>query len=138
MSNCAGMLVNSACAYALKSDGIVALWRMATYTQPQTTNQHSLAVSKISKLQTYMLQQPECKHRQHFHVIRDRQLSATSTTSHRILVRSEDLRNFVRNSVPCIFKFGRQRAFDGFVREVGSDRYLVNGAVHFGEVGSRR
>lgn len=35
MSNCAGRLVNNACAYALKSDGIVALWRMATYTKPQ-------------------------------------------------------------------------------------------------------
>lgn len=32
MTNSAGMLVNNACAYALKSDGIVALWRMATYT----------------------------------------------------------------------------------------------------------
>ena len=137
MSNCAGMLVNNACAYALKSDGIVALWRMATYTQPQTINQHSPTLSKTSKFQTYVLQQPERKHRQHFHIVRDRQLSAASTAGHRILVCSEDLRNFVRNGIPRVFELGRQRAFDGFVCEVGSDCYLVNGAIHFGEVGSR-
>lgn len=138
MSNCAGMLVNNACAYALKSDGIVALCRMATCTQPPTTNQHSPTVSKISERRTHMLQQSERKHRQHFHIVCSRQLSAASTASHRILVRSEDLRHFIRNGVPCIFKFRGQRAFDGFVCEVGNDRYLVNGAVHFGEVGGRR
>jgi len=69
MSNCAGMLVNNACAYALKSDGIVALWRMATYTQPRADHQRSFTSQKITELQTYMLQQPEREHRQHFHII---------------------------------------------------------------------
>ena len=85
------MLVNNACAYALKSDGIVALWRMATYTQPKLP----ISTSKAIELPTHMLQQPERKHRQHFHVVCSRQLSAASTSSHRVLVRSEDLHNFI-------------------------------------------
>lgn len=112
MTNSAGMLVNNACAYALKSDGIVALWRMATYTQSKPTNQHSPTASKVIEHWTHMLQQTKRKHRQHFHVVCNCQLSTASTASHRILVRSEDLRNFIRNGVSRIFKFGGQRAFD--------------------------
>ena len=69
------------------------------------TNEHSSITPRPPQnngLQTYMLQQPERKHRQHLHIVRRRQLPAAAAASHSVLIRSEDIRELVRNGVPCV------------------------------------
>ena len=92
--------------------------------------------TKPRTTRTHILQKSKYKNRQHFQVIRNRQLRASSSTtgSHARLVRYQELDKFLEHIISTILQLVGQRPFHSLISEESGDSNLISRCKHLREV----